>query len=241
MTIKAVIFDVDGTIADTEREGHLPACNEAFKEMGLGIYWTWKEFIELLNKIPGNANRLKHVLQTEYNKYTEEYIENIVNRFARVKKNIYINKYAAHVPLRKGVVELIHKTLEKDIRLAIVTTSHESQVHALLSNQLGKLHKHFDPILGKESGIKTGEEGMLYEKCLDLIQKNPEECIVIEDSESGMKAALKAKIPTLVCYNEYTQRENFEGAFLVTDCLSKLNLTDLLNGKYNLETKEKRT
>lgn len=241
MTIKAIIFDVDGTIADTERVGHLPACNEAFKEMGLEIYWTWEKFVQLLNKIPGNANRLKHVLQTEYNKRTEECIEDIVNRFARIKKNIYINKYAANVPLRKGVVELIHKILERDIKLAIVTTSHESQVHALLSNQLGKLYKYFDPILGKESGVKTGEEGILYEKCLDLIQKNPEECIAIEDSESGMKAALKAKIPTLVCYNEYTQKENFEGAFLVIDCLSKLNPTDLLDGKYNLKTKERLT
>jgi beta-phosphoglucomutase-like phosphatase (HAD superfamily) len=61
--LKAIIFDVDGTLADTEKDGHLAACNEAFKRMGFDIRWTWEEFKDLL-KIPGNARRMRMALST---------------------------------------------------------------------------------------------------------------------------------------------------------------------------------
>ena len=61
--LRAIIFDVDGTLADTEKDGHLPACNEAFAQMGFDIRWSWEEFRELL-KIPGNANRMRLALST---------------------------------------------------------------------------------------------------------------------------------------------------------------------------------
>tara|TARA_R110001592_G_scaffold297601_2_gene568156 strand:- start:701 stop:1396 length:696 start_codon:yes stop_codon:yes gene_type:complete len=227
MKLKAVIFDVDGTIADTEQWGHLPACNDAFKLMGLNMYWDWKTFLPLLEKIPGNANRLRHVLE-EKAAYTNVEIESIVNEFARIKKQIYIKKYAAKVPLRKGIMSFIEALISNNLRLAVVTTSYEKQVHALFDNQLTKYKKYFDPILGKESGVKTGKSGVLYEKCLKQLNLKPEECLVIEDSGSGTKAAIKASIPTVVTYNDYTKNEKFEGALMVSESIENIDIKDLI-------------
>jgi beta-phosphoglucomutase-like phosphatase (HAD superfamily) len=227
MKLKAIIFDVDGTIADTEQWGHLPACNDAFTEIGLELYWDWKTFLPLLEKIQGNANRLRHVLQTQFD-YDNDKIENILKEFSSVKKKIYVEKYAANVNLRKGIVEFIEKIIAKNLKLAVVTTSHEEQVHALFDNQLTSYKKHFNPILGKESGVKTGENGILYEKCLEQLKLKPEECLVIEDSQSGTKAALKANIPTVVTFNDYTKNENFEGALMVSDSLKNIDTDKLL-------------
>ena len=227
MKLKAVIFDVDGTMTDSEQWGHMPACNDAFKIIGLNLQWDWKTFLPLLGKIPGNANRLRHVLQTSFD-YDDTTIEKVVERFARVKKEVYVNKYAPKMRLRNGIRSFIHKIAEKNIRLAIVTTSYEKQVHALLEHQLASFKEYFNPILGKETGIKTGEAGMLYEKCLAIMKLKPAECLVIEDSGSGAKAAMKANIPTVVTYNDYTKGDNFKGAQVVTDSIDNIDVDKLL-------------
>ncbi len=227
MKLKAIIFDVDGTIVDSERWGHLPACNEAFEVMGLDLRWNWETFLPLLEKIPGNANRLRHVLQTTL-EYNDKDIEDIIEKFVVLKKDIYIKKYAANVRLRDGIISFIQQIIDKGLRLAIVTTSYERQVHALLDTQLTTYKKYFNPILGKETGIKTGAQGMLYEQCLEMMQLTPEECLVIEDSGAGAKAAMKANIPTVITYNEYTKKENFEGALIVTDSMKHIDTDKLL-------------
>ncbi len=88
--LRAVIFDVDGTLADTEKDGHLEACNEAFARMGFDIRWSWEEFKELL-KIPGNANRMRLALSTRTS-LSEAEIDRIVPELFALKKEIYLGK-----------------------------------------------------------------------------------------------------------------------------------------------------
>jgi len=231
MKFKAILFDVDGTLANTEQWGHLPACNEAFVQMGLPLVWDWAYFSQELFNIQGNANRLRYELKQKFHLPKVE-IESIIKEFEVLKKELYITKYLPSLKLREGVLEFISYVKDASLLMAIVSTSYESQIRALLSNQLADYYSSFYPILGKESGQKTGNHGVLYEKCLTQLKLSPQECLVIEDSEIGSKAAIKAGIPTLITYNDYTEKENFEGAALVVASLKQLNFEQVVNGNF---------
>ena len=231
MKFKAVLFDVDGTLADTEQLGHLPACNEAFVQMGLPLVWDWEYFNQELFAIQGNANRLRHELKLKF-QLSELEIESIIKEFEPLKKDLYISRFLPSLELREGVVEFIHKAKNAGLLLSIVSTSYESQIRALLRNQLADYYDSFNPILGKESGQKTGVNGLLYEKCLNILKLSPHECLVIEDSEIGSKAAIKAGILTIVTYNDYTKNENFDGAALVVSSLNKLDFDKIVKGSF---------
>ena len=219
--LEAIIFDVDGTLADTEKDGHLAACNEAFERMGFDIRWTWEEFKELL-KIPGNANRMRLALSTRTSLSQAE-IDRIVPELFALKKETYL-KRVGDLPLRPGVERIIREAIDRGVRLAIVSVSDEEQIRALLKAQLPGALEHFDPILGKQSGEKTPA---LYTSCAEKLGFETSGILVIEDSEKGFKAAKEAGLRCAVVYNDYTKGEDFSGAELVVRSLEFLNL-DLL-------------
>jgi len=219
--LKGIIFDVDGTLADTERDGHLAACNEAFERMGFDIRWTWEEFKDLL-KIPGNARRMRMALSTRTSLSGAE-IDRIVPELFAIKKEIYL-KRVAYLPLRPGVANIIREAIERRVRLAIVSVSDEEQIRALLKTQLPESRDYFDPILGKQSGEKNSA---LYAHCVEKLGFETSEILVIEDSEKGFKAAKEAGLRCAVVYNDYTKGEDFSGAELVVRSLECLDL-DLL-------------
>ncbi len=224
MSLKLLIFDVDGTLADTERYGHLPASNDAMKELGLPLHWSWEEFLKLL-PIPGNVNRLRAALQQRG--YSAEEIESLAERFAPLKQRIYIEKYLPALRLRPGIRELIARAIETGKELAIVSTSYESQIRALLENQLSQFAPHFRVILGKESGKKTGPEGTLYGTCLQRTGFLADEALAIEDSAEGLRAAGAVGIPAVVFYNDYTFGSDFRNALLVAPEATLVTLEQL--------------
>lgn len=225
MPLEAVIFDVDGTLVDSERHGHLAACNRAFEELDLGFQWSWDEFRQML-VIPGNGARLRHYLKTRL-AFSDDRIESIIQRFLPLKQRIYNEELVKTLPLRPGVRLLIDSIIRRGLRLAIVSTSHESQIRALLQHHFADIMDRFDPVLGKESGIKVGEEGWLYSRCLQEMRLPAENVIAIEDSRAGMEAALKAGLSVLVVRNEVTWNEDFSGADRVEDQFTGLSVRDL--------------
>ncbi|MEN8250692.1 MAG: HAD-IA family hydrolase [Bacteroidota bacterium] len=228
MKPKAIIFDVDGTIANSERWGHLPASNEAIKMLGLPFEWDWPTFKRMLT-IPGTANRLRHELEAR--SYSKGDIEAYIGAFVPIKKELYINKYLPQVSLRTGIKEFMQRAIVKGVKMAIVSTTYEAQINELLATKLPDEKPFFNPVLGKESGVKTGSEGVLYERCLSELNLQPEECIVIEDSSAGLAAARKAGIPTLVFYNDYTENEDFKGAVLVESSITNVDPDKILAGE----------
>ncbi len=220
-TLKAIIFDVDGTLAETERNGHLVACNEAFAQMGFDIRWSWEEFKELL-KIPGNARRMRLALSTRTS-LSETEIDRIVPELFALKKELYLKRVDV-LPLLPGVARIIHEAIDRGIRLAIVSVTHEDQILALLRAQIPEALDAFDPIFGQQSGEKNPA---LYARCAERLGCDASEILVIEDSERGFKAANKAGLPCAVVYNEYTRGQDFTGAELVVRSLECLDL-DLL-------------
>ena len=226
MKLKALIFDVDGTIANTEHRGHLPACNEAFAALGYPIHWTWEEF-KAMYAIPGNALRMRTALTAWDPSLTEAQLDERVDQLISLKKKFYIEKYLPDLPLREGVVEIMEEALTRGVRLSVVSMSYEVQVNALLSRHLPHIYPHLSPILGRESGPKTAPDSPLYRRCLAELGASLEETLVIEDSEEGFEAAKRAGIPCAVMYNDFTFGKNFAGAQLVARSLAFFTLEQL--------------
>lgn len=188
MKLKAMIFDVDGTIANTEHKGHLPACNEAFATLGYPIHWSWEEFKEM-QWMAGNAVRMRKSLAEWRPEMGIDELDTAVAELVSLKKKFYIEKYLPDLPLREGVVEIMEEALARGVRLAVVSMSYEAQVNALLSNHLPHIYPHLDPVLGKESGPKTAPDSPLYRRCLAELGTSLAETLVIEDSQEGFAAA----------------------------------------------------
>lgn len=224
--LKAIIFDVDGTMADTEREGHLPACNDAFAALGFPIRWSWEAFKAML-PIPGNALRMRLALEQLTPTLSPAELEAAVVELAQLKQQLYLDKYLPALSLRPGVYNLIEAAADRQIQLAIVSTSNEAPIHALLRRRLPAFAGGFQPILGKESGQKTAPDSPLYRRCLKTLATDPAETLVIEDSEVGFQAAQTAGLPCAVIYNDYTSGQNFAGAALVARSLEYFTLDQL--------------
>lgn len=223
---RALIFDVDGTIADTEREGHLSACNEAFSQLGFPIQWTWDEFLSMQH-IPGNAYRMRASLEKLDPPLPPADLEAAARELASLKRRLYIEKFVPRLSLRPGVAHLIRQALERGLHLSIVTTSDEPQVEALLRHHLPEEAPHFKPILGKGAGRKTAPDSPLYRRCLSELHLAPHEALAIDDSEFGCRAACAANIPVAVFYNHYTFGQDFTGAALVAKSLEFFDLVML--------------
>ena len=103
--LKAIIFDVDGTLADTEKYSHFPSCNDAIAAIGLPFQWDWKTYLDLFHSIGGNTNRLRFYL--EKLGYSAEEVEGFVERFAPLKQSFYIDKYLPRVKIRTGVKSIM--------------------------------------------------------------------------------------------------------------------------------------
>ena len=226
MPLRALIFDVDGTLADTEREGHLPACNEAFASLGYPVRWTWEEFKAMLI-VPGSAQRMRSALSRLQPPVLPEEIGARVAALVELKSRLYIEKYLPRLPLRPGVCELVEEALSRDVRLAIVSSSRESQIEALLRHRLGGAARRFDPILGQRAGLKTAPDSPLYRRCVAVLGTAPEETLAIEDSQVGLQAARGAGLPCAVFYNDYTFGESFAGAALVARSFESFRLDQL--------------
>lgn len=226
MKLKALIFDVDGTIANTEYRGHLPACNEAFATLSYPIKWTWDEFVAM-QAVPGNAQRMRLSLQAWNPRLSDQELDERVEGLVALKKKFYIEKYLPDLPLRDGVLNIMQEALRRGVRLAVVSMSYEAQVNALLASRLPDIYAHLDPILGKESGPKTAPDSPLYKRCLAELGTKPEETLVIEDSQEGFEAAKRAGLPCAVMYNDYTFGKNFAGAQLVARSLAFFSLEQL--------------
>jgi putative hydrolase of the HAD superfamily len=226
MKLKALIFDVDGTIADTEREAHWPACNEAFVQLNYPVQWSWAEYEQLL-PLPGTQARVRPTLAKLRPDWVGAVLDEAVEEFTAVKRQIYLEKYATAATLRPGVKELVAAAVARHLKLAIVTLSHEAQVNAMLQIQMPEFAGAFDPILGKEAGPKHAPDSPLYTRCLAELGLPRDAVLVIEDSEGGTAAAVEAGLPVVVAYNDYTENGRFPGARLITPTLASFTLEQL--------------
>lgn len=219
--LKALIFDMDGTLAETERHGHRVAFNLAFRQAGLDWFWDETLYGELL-RVSGGKERLRFFIETRrpaFRPPSGETLDAYIDRLHALKTDHFVELIERGViPLRPGVADLIMEARAAGLRLAIATTGTPVSVMALLRAHLAP--EWFELIAAGDIVPRKKPAPDIYLHVLAKLELPARECLALEDSEHGLKAALGAGIPTVVTVNPYTRGEDFAGAALVTENLA---------------------
>lgn len=218
----ALIFDVDGTLAETE-EAHRRAFNDAFAEAGLGWRWDPPLYRRLLD-VTGGKERIRHYLDAHGDRPRLD--DETVRRLHARKTERYNDLLVSgEVALRPGVARLIGEARAAGVPLAIATTTSRPNVETLLAATLGP------QALGWFAAVAAGDvvpakkpAPDVYLLALRELGLPPGRCVALEDSRNGLEAALAAGLPTVVTVSAYTDDQAFPGALSVLDHLGEPGL-----------------
>jgi HAD superfamily hydrolase (TIGR01509 family) len=214
VTLGALIFDVDGTLADTERDGHRVAFNAAFAESGLDWFWDEALYGELL-QVAGGMERLVHYARA-YRGATQSdaELESLVHELHFNKTRHYVQCVAAGaVQLRPGVARLIAQARAQGLRLAIATTTTRANVIALLQATLGSDAVSWFAAIGTAQEVAAKKpDPAVYLWVLQRLQVHASDALALEDSRNGLLAASGAGVPCVVTPTLYSTGEDFTEA-----------------------------
>lgn len=226
MRLRALLFDVDGTIADTERHGHRPAYNRAFRELGLPWRWGPKLYRRLLRQ-PGGRERLKHYLERyrpalgACDAAQSPDRQDLVHRVHEAKSRHFRRLVQrGKVPLRPGVARLMREAHDAGVAIGIVSNASRATLEPLLEHALGtELAAMLAAVVGGEDAPRKKPAPDAYRRALELLGVAPGSAVAIEDSRMGLRAAAAAGVATVITVNDDTRDQDFRGARLVVDCL----------------------
>ena len=223
MTIRAIIFDVDGTLADTE-EAHRESFNQTFQEEGLAWFWDVPLYAELL-RVTGGKERMHYYVQKYLSSPPKGYSEDFVRRLHKKKTDLYAQRISSGlVPLRPGIEPLIRRARDLSVTLAIATTTSPENVSALLACTLGSDWRSFFAVLGCGDIVPHKKPASdIYHWVLERLMIPVEHCVAFEDSFNGLRSSLGAGLKTHITTNAYTKDQNFTGAARITSDLSDLD------------------
>ena len=215
--LKALIWDVDGTLAETERDGHRVAFNAAFE--ALGVPWRWSEarYGELL-RVTGGVERLLHDMATQLEAPdSAQEREQLARRLHKEKNERYAQIVAAGgIALRGGVRELLDECTAAGLPMAIATTTSRSNVDALLAAHLGsRWEERFACVVCAEDAPSKKPDPLAYWMVLQRLGLQAEQALAIEDSPAGVQACLSAQVPVIVTRSVYFADASTAGALAV--------------------------
>jgi len=222
-TLKALLFDVDGTLADTERDGHRPAFNAAFREFGLD--WDWD--VELYGKllaVTGGKERMRHYVEHFRPDYARPAgFDALVADLHKAKTRHYTRLLAAGgIPLRPGVRRLLTEARAAGLTLAIATTTTPDNVTALLRHSLAEDGADWFAVIAAGDIVPAKKPAPdIYLWALERLGLNAAECLAFEDSENGIRSSMGAGLRTVVTVNDYTCDHDFGGAIAVLSDLGE--------------------
>jgi HAD superfamily hydrolase (TIGR01509 family) len=203
--MKAILWDVDGTLAETERDGHLEAFNQAFEILGLPWRWSDESYSELL-AIAGGRERLLHDMVSHgRGPAGRKQREALAEGVHQLKNMLYSNIAAGGgLTLRDGVRELLEDCRKTAMPMAIVTTTSRSNVEALLEAQLGPAwESRFAVVVCAREAPKKKPHPQAYLLALEALKLLPHEAVAIEDAPAGVAAAQAAGVPAIIARSHY--------------------------------------
>lgn len=228
--LKALIFDVDGTLADTEGL-HLEAFNHAFRQEGLDWRWGVDEYIRLLD-ISGGRERLMHYWQSvnpDHKEVDAGAVKDLVARLHEVKTAYYENAVnQGAVTLRPGVLALMSEARAQGLQLAIATTTSPVNIAALLRTAIGPdWRAHFLSIGDASNAPLKKPHPQVYMKVLADLGIRAADCVAFEDSSNGLRAATAAGLKTVITPNRFTAHHDFKGALRTVTDLTQVSVPRL--------------
>jgi HAD superfamily hydrolase (TIGR01509 family) len=221
--LKALIFDVDGTLADNERDGHRVAFNLAFSDAGLNWVWDPVTYDHLL-QIYGGKERIRHFIEQHQPDFDQPAdLDAFIRDLHRQKTRHYVGLLkSGAIPLRPGVERLLREARSVGLRLAIASTTTPENVTTLLTATLGgDSIAWFDVIASGDIVARKKPAPDIYEYVLQELGLAAAQCLAIEDSQSGLAAARAAGLVTVVTANRATRNQDFSGAAIALDQLGE--------------------
>jgi HAD superfamily hydrolase (TIGR01509 family) len=213
---KALIFDCDGVLADTERDGHRVAFNKAFTARGLAIDWDVELYGKLL-EVSGGKERMKHYFD-QYG-WPDDVLDRdaLIKELHKLKTDFFMQIIASgELPLRPGVARVVDEAIAANMMLAVCSTSAERAVNLVVEKLLGPPRKAcFSAILAGDVVSKKKPDPEIYNLASQRLKLKPDECVVVEDNRNGLLAAKAAGMHCIVTTNGYSENEDFTEADLV--------------------------
>ena len=210
--MKALIFDVDGTLADTE-DAHREAFNDAFAKAGFDWHWDRDLYKHLLS-VTGGKQRIRFYLEENDPAFLQrDDIDDLIPALHKSKTDFYVSRLqGGQVPLRPGIEDLINECRAKGMTIAIATTTTPVNVEALLKANLGDESLNWFACIGDGGVVPVLKpEPDVYNWVLDKLGLDAADTLALEDSRNGFVACQRAEVPCLIVTNDYTQGQDFDG------------------------------
>ena len=223
MSLEALIFDVDGTLSDTERDGHRIAFNRAFADAELDWRWDVETYGALL-KVTGGKERIRYFIESFQPAFEVPVdVDSFIKELHQSKTSHYLALLeSGAIPLRPGVERLLKEARSARLRLGIATTTTPENVTTLLCATLGaESIGWFDVIAAGDVVANKKPAPDIFQYALNAMDLSAKECMAFEDSENGLLSSLHAGLKTIVTVNGYTRNDNFDQAAIVLDQLGE--------------------
>jgi HAD superfamily hydrolase (TIGR01509 family) len=209
--MKALIFDCDGVLVDTERDGHRVAFNRAFAEAGIAAEWSVPLYGELL-KVAGGKERMKHYFD-QHGWPPGKTADTLIPQLHKRKTAIFTELVASgSLPLRPGITRIVDEAHAAGIRLGVCTTSDPRSVDGVLDLMGATRKPYFEIVLAGDVVAKKKPNPAIYLLARERLDLPARTCVVIEDSRNGLLAAVGAGMPCVITKSTYTQDEDFREA-----------------------------
>jgi HAD superfamily hydrolase (TIGR01509 family) len=229
-SLRALIFDVDGTLADTE-SAHRLAFNRAFAEAGLDWHWDEPLYTRLL-EVSGGKERIMHFwreMRSNTKSIDTKAQADMVQRLHHLKTRYYERLVEdGAVQMRPGVLPLIESAKKEGLSLAIATTTSPANIEALMRSVLGSDWRHTFPVVEDAvTAPRKKPHPQAYLQALARLGRDAADCLALEDSANGLQAARAADLPTIVTPNAFTAHHDFRGALRIVPSLEGVTVADL--------------
>lgn len=216
--MEALVFDCDGVLVDTERDGHRVAFNQAFAAKRLEVEWSTGAYGELL-QVAGGKERMRHYFETHGWPADAGDHDGFVMELHRLKTDLFMQIIeSGHLPLRSGVARVVDEAIAAGVKLAVCSTSNERAVHLIVDRMLGRERSaRFVAILAGDVVANKKPAPDIYNLVKDRLGIGAFGCMVVEDSRNGLLAAKAAGMHCVITKSGYTGGEDFGGADAVYD------------------------
>jgi HAD superfamily hydrolase (TIGR01509 family) len=207
--LEALIFDCDGVLVDTELDGHRVSFNRAFKDANLSTEWNAARYGELLTTAGGKERMRRHFDETGWPAHMTDR-DALIAQLHKLKTSLFMDLISTgKLPLRPGVQRLVDEAIAANVTLAVCSTSNERAVQAVVDVMLGQARSEKIKVFAGDVVTAKKPAPDIYSLAATTLKLKPANCMVIEDSNNGLRAAKAAGMHCIITKSTYTVDEDF--------------------------------